>query len=304
MAEFRLDRLTGHWALISPERQRRPLPAPPKWPAARKTFTPMLEKIFPIPDSDDQIEIHRNLFPAVTPWLKDGSRARVRDPFVVPGQGTVLLIKFKKNTTTSFSDKAREVFAQAVQSLYSQYRAERGMHMLALFCNSGREAGASLALPHYQFWALPVHSPADQLEVQWLKSRPRCETCELLKDKKFIVAQNKLALSVSRPAARLAGELLIMPRRHVQSFTQLTVEERNAMMQLLHTSQRLLEKRFKKLPYNEIWREWLVQNKKVHFRIEILPRLWPVAGLEHGHELYVNPFPPEKIAQELRALQR
>jgi galactose-1-phosphate uridylyltransferase len=302
VAEFRLDTLTGRWTLISPERQQRPVPSVP-WPVRKKPFKPLLRKVFPIPGSKNQIEIHDNLYPPVAPWAGDLVRSSKSEREKLVGKGAVVLLKFKNDTATvDLTAPEQAVFAEAINSLYSQYHRESRLKMLAFFCNSGRAAGATVARPHHQFWALPIQSPADEQELTWLKSRAHCETCSLLKLKKFFVIQNRLALCVSRPAARVAGELLIIPRRHVRSFTQLTVEERFAMIQLLVSSHRLLGKKFRKLAYNEIWREWRTENKKVHFRIEILPRLGPLASLEHGHDLFVNAFVPEEIARDLRKL--
>jgi galactose-1-phosphate uridylyltransferase len=303
VAEFRLDTLTGRWTLISPERQRRPIPSVP-WPVRNKPFKPLLRKTFPIPGSKNQIEIHDNLYPPVSPWGIGISHATKNEPDKLAGQGAVVLLKFKKDTATADLTPAEQiVFAEAIGSLYAQYRTEQRLKMLAFFCNSGRAAGATVARPHHQFWALPIQSPADEQELQWLKSRARCETCALRTSKKFFVIQNRLALCFSRPAARMAGELLIVPRRHVRSFTQLTTEERIAMVQLLVSAHRLLGKKFKKVAYNEIWREWRTQSNKVHFRIEILPRLGPLASLEHGHDLFVNSFVPEIVARDLRKLR-
>ncbi|MDO8669682.1 MAG: galactose-1-phosphate uridylyltransferase, partial [Candidatus Buchananbacteria bacterium] len=37
-----------------------------------------------------------------------------------------------------------------------------------------------------------------------------------------------------------------------------------------------------------------------HWHIHILPRITKIAGFEIGSGLYINPFPPEEIAEALR----
>jgi UDPglucose--hexose-1-phosphate uridylyltransferase len=51
---------------------------------------------------------------------------------------------------------------------------------------------------------------------------------------------------------------------------------------------------------NAPWRPEL--DQACHWRIELLPRLNPLAGLELATGVHINPVPPEKAAARLRAL--
>jgi galactose-1-phosphate uridylyltransferase len=223
---------------------------------------------------------------------------------VVPGRGVSLLVLFASQMALEDANHdERAAFAQSYSWLLTTFRRDKRLKSFALFRNAGSGAGASVRLPHHQFWGMPVPTPEDDMERAWAGLLPGCPTCQLFtKSAAIKVTSNKHAILIVRPAARFGGELLVLPRRHVQSFTKLTAQEKSALLELVATGERRLKKYFKGLSYNEIWHDWKLDDTQLHMRVEIVPRVNFMGGLEVGEAVHVNPYKPETVGRELAAM--
>lgn len=311
MAEFRQDLLTGKWVVISPERARRPIPRQKQPIIAVRKFTPLLLRRTKVVGTKEYLEVHANAYPAVQSWLDQSTRVHQQKTksvvahsagAVKPGAGEQLIIKFSNNRDLAeATSRERQAFAASVTAELRRIENYSSVGMVALFRNNGFGAGATVEQPHHQLWALTIPSNNHEQEITWLKNQRQCPTCQLIKNSKpWLVARNAHAIMFCPPASQFPATVTIVPRRHENSFTNLTSSAQNAVLELVGLGIKKLRKRYGDISFNEVWHEYLSNDKRTHFRIEILPRLMQPASLEFGHQLFINSQVPEKIARELR----
>lgn len=290
MAEFRRDSLTGRWVLVSPERLRRPPPPAPKVKLPSVPFLPLLVDATSVAGTRDRAEVHLHRYPPMPPRL-----------------GTANVLRFASGRDlVDVGGQHRAAFAALLVRRLQIAHAARRTASIVIFRNHGPRAGASLALPHHQLYAMPVQSPEEQSELAWVRTLRSCPTCSLQRAssaRRFWVASRPGATLLARPAARFGAELLVVPRRHARSFAELRTAEQEDVVALVALGVRRLRKQFGDVGLNEEWLERVSRDRRLHFRVELLPRINAIAGLELGTGVYLNPYLPEHTARRLRALR-
>ena len=180
-------------------------------------------------------------------------------------------------------------------------RADKRVESLTMFRNHGFKAGASLAEPHHQIWAIPVVSPEELAELSWVMNLGACPTCRLLRSHSHLsLASLPGAKLLLRPVPRFGAEMLVVPTRHTRSFTLLKKDEQLAITDLVAYGIRLIKKNFGEVGINEVWCERVQRDRRLHLRVELLPRINAIAGLELGTGIFLNPYAPEKVIKLLR----
>jgi len=105
----------------------------------------------------------------------------------------------------------------------------------------------------------------------------------------------------------------IFPKRHVQSLLDLNNDERKSLAAVLKEILLKYDKLFDMhLPYEMIFHQKPTDDNDYpyyHFHIEFYiihrakNKIKYLGGCEQGAGVFVNPIPPEKIAQELKAIK-
>jgi len=102
------------------------------------------------------------------------------------------------------------------------------------------------------------------------ESKP-CIFCSL--PKSSLIDQNELAMAVRDIAPVNPGHTLIMPKRHVASYFDLTDEESLAMMALLRRAKKTLDAEFTPDDYNIGVNDGPLAGQTVpHVHIHVMPR--------------------------------
>jgi UDPglucose--hexose-1-phosphate uridylyltransferase len=174
--------------------------------------------------------------------------------------------------------------------------------------NEGREAGASLPHTHAQLYALPfVPAAVARERERFTAHAERTQGRNLLEDvlqeevrrRERIVAIDSEAVAICPFASRVPFQLQIVPRAPRARFQ----EEGPLGASLLHDVLGRLERVLGALPALNLWvrtaprgAEWFC------WRIDLLPRLTHLAGLEMGVGVNLNIVPPERAAEQLRAV--
>jgi UDPglucose--hexose-1-phosphate uridylyltransferase len=176
----------------------------------------------------------------------------------------------------SFAELEDEEVAAVAAAWEARREAARAEGFAYLHClvNEGRAAGASLPHSHSQ--------------LVWLREVPPAIAAEhpealaaLLAEESLHVAKQDGLVAVAHRAGRLPYETLIGGEPFA-----------------LGTALRLLRETVRRLRAVEgpvPWNAWLRDN-----RIELVPRLSTLAGLELGAGIYVNTVAPEDAAAALR----
>ena len=88
-----------------------------------------------------------------------------------------------------------------------------------------------------------------------------------------IIEQNELAMAVRDIAPVNPGHTLIMPKRHVSSYFELTDEEALALMDLMRRTKKTLDTEFKPDDYNIGVNDGPLGGQTVpHVHIHVMPR--------------------------------
>ena len=128
-----------------------------------------------------------------------------------------------------------------------------------------------------------------------------CLLCDLLQQevrlRERVVAVDDDGVLLAPYASRMPFELQLVPRRHGGSITG----DDGDYAPLLLDGLGRLKKVLGGLPPLNMWLRSAPRGAEhFHWRVDILPRLTQLAGLELGVGVGVNIYAPERVAAELR----
>ena len=324
MAEVRIDPLSGHKSIVASERARRPgggLRAQPAEPleADADPFAegneartpPELYAIRPAggpPDSPGwTVRVVPNLYPALS--SERGPAARFAQPDLFSARaalGAHEVIVNSPQPVTSLSALPVEQVRTAAEVWRERMRAHADAAYVHLIVNERREAGASLPHTHAQLYALDfVPAEVARERERFGAHATRTMGANLLGDlvqeevklRERLVAVDDEAVLLSPFGARVPFQLVLAPRRPRMRFE----DEGPTGAALLHDALSRLARRLGAAPPLNLWIRTAPRGAE-HFcwRIDILPRLTHLAGLELGAGVGLNIVAPEVAAAELR----
>ena len=324
MPEVRVDPLTGNKTIIADERSGRPgsglAPPPPDAPIDPET-DPFLEghedrtppELFRAGDGEPDgpgwaVRVVPNLYPALTADAADPDPDANPDRFVATAaRGGHEVVINAPQPVVSLSEVGPEQVAAAmdVWRSRSRHHTDAGAAYVHVIVNERREGGASLPHTHSQVYALPfVPAQIARERERFGAYATRTMGGNLLGDlvqeevrrRERIVAIDDEAVLMTPYASRLPFQLLIAPRRPQPRF-----EDDSVGAGMLHDALNRLARRFGSPPPLNLWVRTAPPGSE-HFgwRIDIIPRLGHMAGLEMGAGVHLNIVSPEQAAAELR----
>ncbi|MEM6799325.1 MAG: DUF4921 family protein [Planctomycetota bacterium] len=199
------------------------------------------------------------------------------------------------------------VYAQRLRSL-----ARDGVFPYRLiFKNVGASAGASLTHLHSQVVALPSVPPAAAAERERLAAHAertgRCGWCDRIAEElasgERVVAVTDQWIALCPSASRQPYETWLMPRAHQPAFESVAPKDAASLALLMLPVVRAIEGEIGKAGYNLMIHTFdggVEQPGGGHWRIEIVPRVASLAGLELATGLFLNVLSPERAAAALR----
>jgi UDPglucose--hexose-1-phosphate uridylyltransferase len=324
MPEIRIDPLTGQRAIVAGDRAGRPggeLSAPPAPPVDPENdpfaeghedrTPPELYAVRPnggAPNSPGwTVRVVPNLYPALSPDAKAPPPHANPDLFwAAPATGAHEVIINSPQTVSSLSELTAEQVAGAVEVWRERMRKHADSSYTHLIVNERREAGASLPHTHAQLYALDFVPAAIARERERFGAyATRTMGGNLLGDlvqeevrqRERIVAIDEEAVLMAPFGARVPYQLLLAPRTPRARYE----DPGPAGAAMLHDALGRLARRLGASPPLNLWVRTAPRGAE-HFswRIDILPRLTHLAGLELGAGLHLNIVPPEQAAAELR----
>jgi UDPglucose--hexose-1-phosphate uridylyltransferase len=196
---------------------------------------------------------------------------------------------------------AMEVWRERMRTHYGA-----GAAYVHVIVNEGREAGASLPHTHAQLYALPfVPAAVARERERFTAYSERTQGRNLLEDlvqeevrrRERIVAIDDEAVAIAPFAARVRFHLILAPRIPVARFS----DDGPLGGRLLHQVLNRLRATLGALPPLNMWVRTAPRDAASFcWRIEIMPRLAQLAGLELGTGVHLNVLAPEDAAQRLR----
>jgi UDPglucose--hexose-1-phosphate uridylyltransferase len=328
LPEVRVDPLTGLKTIVAAERASRPNaglraePGPPLDPETdpfaeghEDRTPPEVYAVRPNGDGADSpgwtVRVVPNLYPALAPEPADAAepeRDAQPDLFTAaPAYGAHEVIVNAPQSVTSLADLTPEQVGAAMDVWRGRMRAHAAVAAYThLIVNERREAGASLPHTHAQLYALDFVPAAVARERERFGAYAvRTMGGNLLADlvqeevrrRDRVVAIDDEAVAMAPYGARLPYQLMIAPRSARARFE----DDGPTGAALLHDVLNRLRRRLGAMPPLNLWVRTAPRGAD-HFgwRIDILPRLTHLAGLELGTGLHLNIVSPEQAAAELR----
>ena len=333
MPELRLDPLSGLRTIVAGERAGRPggdFSVEPR-PAIDPDSDPFLEghedrtppELYALrpnggaPDSPGWlVRVVPNLYPALGD--EGGDRSPPADPLAEgrgqpelfaarPAEGAHEVIVHTPLALGSLAELDVEQLAAAMGVWRERMRVHADeAEYVHVIVNEGREAGASLPHTHAQLYALGFVPPAiarerERFTAWYERTQGRNLLEDLLQEevrlRERIVAVDAEAVVLCPYAARVPFHLQIVPRRPRARF-----EDDGALgAAMLLEALRRLKGALGGLPPFNLWVRTAPRGATSFcWRIDLLPRLAQLAGLELGAGLNLNIVPPEVAAERLR----
>jgi len=325
LPELRIDPLTGLRVIVAGERGSRPgafLDVAPRPPIDRETdpFAPGHEDRTPPElhvlreNGGWSVRVVPNLYPALSP---DGVAEPGADPLEGsrgqpdlfasrPATGAHEVVVNAPDAVTSLAELRPEQVETAMSVWRERMRTHADAAYVHVIVNEGKEAGASLPHTHAQLYALPfVPAAVARERERFTAYANRTQGRNLLEDlvqeevrrRERIVAIDADAVAMAPFAARVPFHVLLAPRRPAARFS----DEGPLGGRLLHEVLNRLRAALGSLPPLNLWVRTAPRDAE-HFcwRIEIMPRLAQLAGLEIGTGVHLNVLAPEDAAARLR----
>jgi UDPglucose--hexose-1-phosphate uridylyltransferase len=324
LREVRVDPLTGLRAIVAADRAKRPnagLSAeagPPLDPAGdpfaegnESKTPPEVYALRPDGGSADTggwtVRVVPNLYPALSPDADEPAPDASPDLFTAqPASGGHEVIVNAPQPVTALADLPVAQVATAMDVWRERMRAHADAAYVHVLVNERREAGASLPHTHAQLYALDFTPAAVARERERFAAYAvRTMGANLLGDlvqeevrrRERLVAIDDEAVAFAPYASRLPYQLTIAPRRPRERFE----DDGPTGAALLHDVLGRLARRLGANPPLNLWVRTAPRGAD-HFcwRIDVMPRLTHLAGLELGTGVHLNIVAPEQAAAELR----
>jgi UDPglucose--hexose-1-phosphate uridylyltransferase len=257
-----------------------------------------------------------NLYPVLAP-NGDGKVPDDDDPLAagrgepellvtLPATGEHEVIVHAPEHYTKLGSLPEPQFLHAMEGWQARLAAHPDASWVHLMVNEGTIAGASLEHSHSQLYALrfvPVLAARERerFKAHHTRTMGGCLLCDLLQEevrrRERVIAVDEHAVLLAPHASRSPYELMLVPRVHAPSF--LDSDPSTAL--LLREGLRRLERLLGASPPLNLWLRTPPQGADhYHWRIEVVPRLTQLAGLELGAGISVNVLAPEDSAAQLR----
>ncbi len=311
MPEYVLEPTKQEIVVVAAKRAKRPtvfgkgVAACPFCPGSEHTTPPTT---FALPAKGKwQVRCFRNGFPIldakakfVTPsmWFSWKSPAF--------GEHEVIVETSQHGTLfQNLDDKQLSLIFQAYKQRFKQLSTRKGVECVFLFKNHGKAGGASIEHEHAQITALPFVPPVILREMAfsslYKKEKGKCYFCEIKKLEGGVLFENKHFVALRPSFARFPFEFWLVPKRHVEDFTQFSAQEEKEFMSSLSQS---ISKVFNvSQDYNVIFHN-SPKGGGLHFHCEIIPRTNVWAGLELGTGVIVVSRSQKQAAEELSGKAR
>jgi UDPglucose--hexose-1-phosphate uridylyltransferase len=325
-SELRIDPLTGLRVIVAGERGSRPgafldvasrEPIDPEgdpFAAGHEDRTP--PELYALRENGSwKVRVVPNLYPA----LSEGDGEAGADPLATgrgepdlfastPATGGHEVIVNAPDPVSSLAELDPEQVETAMSVWRERMRTHDNAAYVHVIVNEGKEAGASLPHTHAQLYALPfVPAAVARERERFTAYSDRTQGRNLLEDvvqeevrrRERIVAIDDEAVAIAPFAARVPFHVQVIPRNPVARFS----DDGPLGGRLLHQVLNRLRATLGTLPPLNLWVRTAPRDAASFcWRIEIMPRLAQLAGLEIGTGVHLNVLAPEDAAERLRTV--
>lgn len=303
--ELRKDYVLDRWVIIAPQRGKRPVDYSRESASSSGScvFCPGSEHLTPKEigrlgtKGSWRMRWFANLFPAVG---MDAKQPLHSGSLLVSSAayGSHEIIVETPSRTRQLWDLGLpaviELFGVYMQRINALASAP-GIRYVSVFKNHGGSGGASLAHSHSQVIAtgfIPLIIKEESISVR----NGICRYCMVIEAERKgarLCFENRSAVAFSPYASRFNYELWIFPKRHATALSDLSRAELRDFAEILHRSLRRLKSIG--VSYN-YFLHCASSGSKLHFHLELAPRIAAWAGFELGSGVTINTVSPEAAA--------
>ena len=327
--ELRQDPISGEWVIIAPRRARRPhqyatLQTPrrnqppyeascPFCPGHEQCTPPALQEI-PAPDAPQRwaIRVVPNKFAALVSTGTGQQPGNAPLFPAMPGIGhheVIIDSPTHNGFLPALSLTQATLLVRTWRDRYRVLQRDTRVRHILLFKNHGASAGASLVHPHTQLLASPVVPVAWQRRYehtrQYFARHKRCLLCDLLRAEQItgtrLLCTYNGYVAYHPFASRFPFEVWIVPHQHQACFSSLADAATEKCAQILQDVVGKVARALGDPDYNLIVHTAHTEQEAnyYHWYIQLIPRLVPLAGVELGTGMTINPVPPEEAVPVL-----
>jgi UDPglucose--hexose-1-phosphate uridylyltransferase len=261
-----------------------------------------------------RVRVVPNLYPALSPGDGEpgadplaGGRGEPNLFAARPAVGAHEVIVNAPDPVHSLAELTPEQVETALSVWRERMREHADAAYVHIIVNEGKEAGASLPHTHAQLYALPfVPASVARERERFTAYSDRTQGRNLLEDllqeevrrRERVVAIDDEAVALCPFGARVPFHLQVVPRRTATRFS----DDGPLGARLLHDVLSRLGATLGALPPLNMWVRTAPRDaERFCWRIEVMPRLAQLAGLEIGTGVHLNVLAPEDAAERLRA---
>jgi UDPglucose--hexose-1-phosphate uridylyltransferase len=330
LRELRIDPLSGHRTIIAGERSRRPGGEPRCEPPEQidPEQDPFAEghedrtppELYAVrPDGSPpntpgwKVRVIPNLYPALSPAdehvvAPPAPETRGQPELFVarPATGAHEVIVNGPQPVLSLAELPLEQVVTAVETWRERMRTHAASAYVQLIVNERREGGASLPHTHAQLYALdfvPAVVARERERASAYTTRTMGQSllgdlvAEEVRRRERIIAIDDEAVLMAPYASRLPFQMMLAPRTPRPRFE----DPGPSGAALLHDGLRRLARHLGSSPPLNLWVRTAPHGAESFcWRIDVMPRLTHLAGLELSTEVNLNIVAPEHAAAVLR----
>jgi UDPglucose--hexose-1-phosphate uridylyltransferase len=226
-----------------------------------------------------------------------------------PAEGAHEVIVNTPEPARTLAEIDPEQLETAMDAWRTRMRAHPGAAYVHVIVNEGREAGASLPHSHAQLYALPfvpaaVARERERFTAYAERAHGRNLLADLLQAEvrrgERVFALDREAVALCPYASRVPYQVEIVPRVERARFE----DDGPLAARLVREVIGRLAAVLGALPPFNLWVRTAPRGAQWFcWRIDVMPRLTHLAGLELGTGIYLNSVTPERAAAELRAVE-
>jgi UDPglucose--hexose-1-phosphate uridylyltransferase len=341
MPELRQNPISKDWVIIAPERRKRPdqfrhhavkekIPIQDREEKDKCPFCPGNEEVCgeAILEYDAELgenaqsqwslRVVPNKFPALVEGNETSRITEGSDNFFIKMNGVgyhEVVIEHPEHFQTIATMPCESV-ERIISSYIQRYRAliqKPTVELLTIFRNNGPGAGTSLRHPHSQIIAspiIPIHIRHIVEEaVRYFDTMGRCIYCTMIEQEKIsgkrLISETEYFIAFAPFFSRSPFETWILPKKHRASFGKISHNEKKDLARVLIDILQRLYHGLDNPDYNYMIHSAPYQDDPAdyyHWHLQILPKLYKIAGFELGSGIYLNSASPEENAKYLKEI--
>lgn len=317
-SEMRRDPLTGEWVAFAAHRMNRTFMPP----ANEDPLSPSKEGELPteIPASDYDVVVFENRFPSFALSAELDDAAEFADPQHLvpraPAKARCEVVCFTPQMDVSFKDLEESRIRTIIEVWAHRTKALShlpGIKQVFPFENRGVEIGVTLQHPHGQIYSYPFLSPRAAAIAASVEQNPSLFDDLIsseVQDGRRVLVDGTHFLVFVPAAAKWPVEVMVLPKRQVPNFAELTDDEKAELAGLLKKLYTAYDKFFEgveKTPYIAGWTQAPVEQPdrgRLHLDMFSLMRspnrMKFLAGSESAQAVWISDTTPERIAERFR----